>query len=321
MPDTFEYIDPTRPETWRNEPSPDASDFQAALDDHFGYNDYGQSHMRVVWGQERTHFQRGKERLLYVDTRIPPLETFIHVLKRVVGYEEQRSVKSRFDGVLDVQTRMVPVWETQSLAEEPTVIPEGWLYEKNVQLEWIGEQLFYVEQWMPPHICARGDTPESWERQRYEDWLDPEIGMVRGCDIIGPFPSEGRYEAVRIIGEPYSYPYFMTDIEWSPIFNDFVEVKEQRIGNHLKFRMPDGETLEALIATEQERETRPRKSLHQMALERSARLDNKASSRRFRRKQDAVDVMRDVIAACRGMHGEKITREILGPERAAHHNL
>lgn len=317
----FECIDTLRPSTWKNVPGPDLSDFNCALAERFGYNDYGQPQMRAVWGQEATRFWRGKERLKYIDTRIPPLETFIHLLKRMVACEEERTVKSAPDGTLDVQTRIVPVWETQVLDAEPHVIPEGWLYEKKVRLEFIGEQLVVIEQFIPPHIVGRGDTPESWERQRWGDWDDPEDGMIRGCDLIGPFPSEGRYESVTYVGEAYSYPYFVRDLEWSPIAQDFVEVKVQREGRHLKFKMPNTETLEALIATEQERELRPQKSLLQQALERSSRLDTRDSSKRFRRRRDAADAMRDIIKTCRGPRGEQVVREILGPEVAAQHNL
>lgn len=320
----FECVDTLRPDTWRNQAGPDLSDFNNALAEHFGYNDYGQPHMRAVWGQSETRFWRGKERLKYIDTRIPPLETFVHLLKRMAGVREERAVSrvtGSADGALDVQTRVVPVWETEVLGAEPAVIPAGWLYEKRVRLEFIGEQLVVIEQHIPPHVVGRGDTPESWERQRWGDWDDPEEGMIRNCDLIGPFPAEGRYEAVTFIGEPYSYPYFVTDLEWSPVAEDFVEVKVQREGKHLKFKMPTQETLEALTATETERELRPQKSLTQLAIERSTRLDARADSKRFRRRRDAVDAMRDIIKTCRGPRGEQVVREILGPELAARHNL
>lgn len=320
----FECIDTLRPDTWVNVGGPDLSDFNRALEEHFGYNDHGEPHMRAVWGQEVTRFWRGKERLKYIDTRIPARETFVHLLKRMVGCEEERIVRRVFgspEGALDVQTRVVPVWETRVLDEEPLVIPEGWLYERRVKLEFIGEQLVVIEQWIPPHIVGRGDTPESWERQRYGDWDDPEEGLIRNCDLIGPFPSEGRYEGVTFVGEPYDYPYYVTDLEYSAVLEDFVEVKTQRVGKHLKFRMPDAETLEALISQEQERELRPQKSLFQKALERSKRLDDRASSKRLRRRRDAADAMRDIIKTCRGPRGEQVAREILGPEIAAQHNL
>jgi hypothetical protein len=320
----FECIDTLRPDTWRNQAGPDLSDFNRALEEHFGYNDYGQPQMRAVWGQQETRFWRGKVRLKYIDTRIPPLETFVHLLKRMVGVREERAVSRVFgstEGALDVQTRMAPVWETQVLDAEPTIIPEGWLYEKRVRLEFIGEQLVVIEQFIPPHIVGRGDTPESWERQRWGDWDDPEEGLVRNCDLIGPFPAEGRYEAVTYIGEPYSYPYFVTDLEWSPIAEDFIEVKVQHEGRHLKFKMPDADTLEALVAQEQERELRPQKSLTQMAIERAGRLDSRSSSKQFRRRRDACDAMRDIIKTCRGPRGESVVRELLGPELAAQHNV
>jgi len=319
----FECIDSLRPETWRNLPGPDLSDFNRALEERFGYADSGRPHLRAVWGQEETRFWRGKERLKYIDTRIPPRETHVHLLKRMVGVEEERVVTRVFgsaEGELDVTTRMVPVWETQALDEEPVVIPEGWLYEKKVRLEYIGEQLVVIEQFIPPHIVGRGDTPESWERQRYGDWEDPEEGLIRNCDLIGPFPSEGRYEGVTFVGEPYDYPYFVTDLAWDERSRDFVEVKRQMTGKHLKFRMPDAETIEALVGQEQERELRPAKSLTQQAIERWSRLDARAETKRKRRRRDAADAMRDVISACR-RGGDKVVREILGPELAARHGV
>lgn len=52
---------------------------------------------------------------------------------------------------------------------------------------------FFVEQYFPPDKIK--DTPANWEANRYQMWYDEEKRMSVMTDIIGPFPSQGRYEA------------------------------------------------------------------------------------------------------------------------------
>lgn len=182
-----------------------------------GRNVFGQPNLRFVWGQTEMKFQRGKDRLKYIDKRIPPIEHTRNVLKRPL--------------LLDGSGKALS-WETQVVAEFPAVIPEGWLAEVElVDLEFIGDQLFYLEQYVPPDRL--GETPESWEVIRYEDWEDPELGLVTHCDVLGPFPSEGQYREVFAIGELYVYPAVNDD-------------GEPYTGEYLRFRMPGADTVEAL---------------------------------------------------------------------------
>lgn len=205
----MKILDPNNPDTWANEPGP-------RLDQSF-HDALAAMGCRIVWGQERMKFQRGKMRLAYTDRRIPPTEHTRHVLKRPQTYDATGRVTS---------------WERKVSRDQPQIIPKGWFYELElVELEFIGDQLFYIEQFVPADRL--GETPESWEAIRYEDWEDPEIGFVAHCDVLGPFPSEGQWRDVFAIGEPYVYPAFDDD-------------GQPYTGEYLRFRMPGGDTLEAL---------------------------------------------------------------------------
>lgn len=194
----MDLVHPNRPETWRNWPSPYLPPrFTEELLRIGGRSLDGRPMLRWAWGQTRTQFRRGKQRLLYIDERIPAIRHTRHVLKRA----------------LLVNADGVPQWETRVINEAPRVIPEGWLYEEElVSIEWIGEQFWYVEQlYKPEEALPNGDvflpfgTPEEWEKIRYEDWEDPEVGMVPNCDILGPFPEEGRYTAIQFVAQPFSW--------------------------------------------------------------------------------------------------------------------
>jgi hypothetical protein len=192
-------VHPNRPETWRNSRSPAINPrYIEELTQIGGLNYRKEPNLRFVWGQTRTQFRRGKERLLYIDERIDAIRHTRHVLKRPLLTDESGRVTT---------------WDTQVLDHAPDIVPEGWLYEEELKsIEWIGEQWFYMEQWYAPEIALpNGEvflpfgTPEQWERDRYEDWEDPELGMVRHCDVLGPFPREGRYTAIWRVVQPFSY--------------------------------------------------------------------------------------------------------------------
>lgn len=51
---------------------------------------------------------------------------------------------------------------------------------------------YFIEQWIPPEKIQ--DTPESWERQRYQMFSPHGMLAERMTDMIGPFPFQGRYE-------------------------------------------------------------------------------------------------------------------------------
>ncbi len=202
---TFELVHPNRPETHKNSAAPPIDPQLAEqLIKIGGLNYRNEPNLRFAWGQTRTQFRRGKDRLLYIDERIEPIRHWRNVLRRPL--------------LLDDAGR-VAQWETRVVDQPPNPMPEGWLYEKElVSLEYIGRQLWYVEQWYAPEIhLPNGEThlpfgtPEQWEKDRYEDWEDPEIGFVKRCDVLGPFPREGRYVAVFVIAQPFTY------LEWEEV--------------------------------------------------------------------------------------------------------
>lgn len=236
----MQLLDPNLPSTWRNHPAPrlDPS-LVAEVEGMLGKNTFGKPILRIEWGQTRMAFQRGKDRLKYVDRRIPPIEKMRHVLCR--------------PSLLDDSGKPIQ-WEREILKEAPKVVPEGWTYVQELaELEFIGDQLFYIEQWVPPHLL--GETPESWEAIRYEPWEDPEIGFIERCDVLGPFPSEGQYRDVFAIGEPYVYPAFTDE-------------GEPYEGEYLRFRMPGADTLEALREKIFRRENEPLPSAEQRGKDR-----------------------------------------------------
>jgi len=195
----MEIVHPEKPSTWRNHPAPYLEpNLVQQLTRIGGLNLYGESILRFVWGQARVQFRRGKERLLYVDERIEAIKHSVHLLKRPL--------------ITDAAGR-VSHWETKQVGRAPSVVPEGWCYEEKLaSVEFIGKQMWFVEQWYPPIVnLPNGETflpfgtPAQWERDRYEDWEDPEIGFVKNCDVLGPFPSRGRYTAVMCVSKPFTW--------------------------------------------------------------------------------------------------------------------
>ena len=218
----FTLVHPNRPETWRNSRAPFVEPhFTEELARIGGLNEHREPNLRLAWGQTRTQFRRGKDRLLYIDERIPAIKHTRNVLKRPLLTDESGRVTT---------------WETKIIDRPPDILPEGWLYENEVlSIEWIGEQWFYIEQWFTPEVHLPNDevfmpfgTPEQWEKDRYEDWEDPELGMVRHCDVLGPFPREGRYTSIWRIVAPFSYFEYDEEPITVPVF-------EHKKGRHVTF--------------------------------------------------------------------------------------
>lgn len=259
----MELVHPNRPETWRNNPPPYlAPRFTQALEEIGGRTVDGRPYLRWAWGQTRTQFRRGKERLLYIDERIPPIRHTRHVLKRPLLFLNGKNA-----------------WERRTLSEIPQVIPPGWFYEQELaSIEWIGQQLWFIEQlYLPEVSMPNGEvfmpfgTPEDWEAIRYEDWDDPEIGPVSHCDVLGPFPREGRYTAIMLVGQPFSWVATEEEVVLSwidehgrPFKDDNGKPMQRAVGNQLTkrlehgvcYREPEEDTLEQLRRGWQEREHR-----------------------------------------------------------------
>lgn len=297
----MDLVHPNRPETWKNHPAPYLPPrFTEELIKIGGRAPDGRPMLRWAWGQTRTQFRRGKERLLYIDERIPALRHTRHVLKRT----------------LLVSSNGVPQWETQVLDEAPRVIPEGWLYEEElVSIEWIGIQQWYVEQlYMPEERLPNGDifmpfdTPENWEKIRYEDWEDPEIGMVRNCDVLGPFPREGRYTAIHYVGQPFSWMDYEEEnvLSWiddhgRPFLDDDGEPIQRVVGvktvgrllHGVCYREPGFDTLEMVRRGWYEREHRHIEKSEQRGKDKFYEDRKKREALKEKRLNHARDFMKD----------------------------
>jgi hypothetical protein len=298
----IELVHPNRPETWKNSGPPFLDPFLVReLEGIGGRNIYGEPNLRFVWGQTRTQFRRGKERLLYIDERIPEIRHTRHVLKRT----------------LLVDAEGTPTYERKVLTEAPRVVPKGWLYELELDyIEWIGQQLWFVEQWYPPEkTMPNGEvfmpfgTPAEWEAIRYEDWEDPEIGMVIGCDVLGPFPSRGRYSSIFVVGQPFSY----LEEDEETIFGEFDNPqvtehgtgfgqtvrraigtqKVKRVVNDICYRPPGRDTIEAIRAGWHERENRVMPKAEQRERDILTREDEKRRAAKEERLDKARAFMRE----------------------------
>lgn len=268
----IEIIHPNRPESWRNS-SPPFLDPQLVeeVTRIGGTTLDGRPRLRLAWGQSRMQFRRGKERLLYIDERIPALRHTRHVLKR--------------PALLDDSGKAL-TWETEFLKSAPAIVPEGWLYEEELtSIEWIGQQLWFVEQlYMPEERLPNGQvhlpfgTEEEWEQIRYEDWEDPELGMVRNSDVLGPFPRGGRYTAIMFVGRPFSWTVSEKEnvMSWiddngRPFLDEFDQPCQRAIGTKIVktvehgvcYRPPGRDTVEAIRAGWHEREHRHIESAEQ----------------------------------------------------------
>ena len=272
----MELLDPNKESTWRNSPAPSLDpSFRETLKSIGGVNIYGQPNLRIVWGQEHMTFQRGKMRLRYVDRRIPALEHLRHVLKRPLTY--------------DADGRAVS-FERKIVKAPPRIIPKGWLYEWELEsLEFIGDQLFYIEQWVPVHLL--GNTPEEWEELRYEDWEDPELGLVKNCDVLGPFPNEGQYREVFAIGEPYVYPVYHD--AWT---GDGEHYYERATGEYLQYREPGADTLEALREKWYRREHETLPSVAQRSKDRYYNYRSKRERQFDKYRQERQAWFRDALS-------------------------
>ena len=141
------------------------------------------------------------------------------------------------------------------------------------------EQLYSPEERLPNGTIHQPfGTPEEWEAIRYEDWEDPELGMVRQCDVLGPFPREGRYTAISFIGQPFSWLVAEEEsiMSWVdengvPFLDEFNKPCQRAVGtkivrhteNGVCYRPPGRDTIEAIRAGIYEREHRHVESAEQ----------------------------------------------------------
>lgn len=253
----MELVDPNKRETQRNSPAPGATrEFVEELTKIAGVNRYGQPNLRLAWGQERRQWALGDpEALLYIDTRLDPIVHTRHSLRRV-SHVELVPIETG-DGMV---MREVRHYEVEYLPDEPAVIPAGWLYACEQEMEWIGEQLWYIEQYTPPEAISGGEV--RWNAERFAEGYHLRTGKFDPfLDHTGHFPREGDYESILVIGEPYIYPTYHTHYEYE--FDERGEphptgrtAREMVPMRHMRYRELGRDVLEALREGVYERDHR-----------------------------------------------------------------
>jgi hypothetical protein len=274
----MELVDLNKPETWRNSSPPRVDQtFDRELLAIAGTNRYGQPNLRRAWGQARRQHACGDPAaLLYIDNRLPPVVRKRHSLRRTL-FVERAEVVTGIDvktGEPVVEARQVPHYETRYLEEEPQVIPSGWVYACEEVLEWVGEQLWYIEQWRPSEMIAGGEW--AWNRDRFAPGVSLRTGKFQAdLDWMGPFPRYGEYVSIMVVGEPYLYPYVdeqpvyyldPNDPEAEPVLVG--TRKEKMVGRHMRYRELGRDVLDALREGAWKRQFRTRQSAEQKQRER-----------------------------------------------------
>lgn len=161
----------------RNHPPPqDPRPWQERLTKLGGLNDHGEPILKLVWAQTATKWFRGKRRIKYRDMNRSVVR---HETYRRVNGGKERSYPDRAAALKDI-------WP-------------GSVIQVKVDYEWIGKPLWAIEQWFPPDYM--GDTPESWEKNRWKEVNDEEMGHVARCDMLGPYPRNGYYDVCVWVGE------------------------------------------------------------------------------------------------------------------------
>lgn len=133
-----------------------------------GTNDYGEPKIRLVWGEEATHFRWGKERLKY------PIKRKLRRLAAWNVVNTSTGAKFNFpagpEPVFSSEYLIAPVWEDREIGYR------GWI----------------LEEWWPPELVCL-----NWELNR---WFQPrnEFGKPDGepIDVLGEPPTRGQYRFV-----------------------------------------------------------------------------------------------------------------------------
>lgn len=303
----MQVVDPNNPKTWVNIPAPPLPDgIEETVTNRFGRRDCGCPNVRFAWGQSRLQFQRDKMRLLYVDTRIPAVETERHTIKKVLRVEKVKEWLSTDANTgemhfIEVDVPHFDVQRFKTFQDVPRVLPPGYFYDLEPPgLEWIGERLWWIERFKPPHLIAGGQT--EWDRERYELWEDPETGKEVLCDVLGPFPANGRYETIGVVGIKHLYPEYYQEEDFridhmQRCANRYLPDKEKkfcrcppvsegmvtrkRVREHLRYREPSFDSVDAISEGFAEAERVERMTPQQRGAERFYKY------RQFLEKQNA----------------------------------
>ena len=221
-------LDPDNPATWRNHACPvDLKPIQDALTKAGGLNPHGEPNFIIVWGQEYKTWENGKMRIHFSEDLVDPIHmpNRFAVRPEVFGrasawLRKQKEVQKQaflncdwnaFNDFPDISKYLkqhensadyiaLPSDE-KDMARLGSLLPPGWQYISGLwDHEFVGQQCFYVIQWLP----TSGGTPKrEWEKLRFGRSYFPETDQDEDLiDILGPYPSKGSYDNVCVrIGE------------------------------------------------------------------------------------------------------------------------
>lgn len=267
----MEVVNPYSKGTWFNHAAPRLPQWMhdelVKIGGYVPSGEYmGRPILAFAWGQEAMAFRCGRMRLKYVDGRIPAQETRRHYLWRTTSELDH----------LDRETGL-PVFkiERRDLVDTnpPAIIPAGWFYQEEIpELTWIGQQLWYIEQWKPAEMLG---SEEMWKANRYDLWEDPETGKEAMTDMVGPFPGGGRYEPVFMVAEHRRALLMKPD--------SFLEDKHALVEKDVMcYTEPTKEHIESVRKAWRERDERP--------FETMLELSRKAFAREKERREAAKTV-------------------------------
>lgn len=195
-----------------------------------GYHTNGHPRLRVVSAQTTTHFACGELRIKY-PIASKTEEKWLWGLREVgtgITYaksEEQVKTNSdpNFFGVRKLLRRTVT---------------------------FIGAPNYVVEYYRSP--LEMKDGPLNWERNRYNYWYDPVIKVRKYTDMIGPFPTDGRYDLLLVVKKENGTRWG----EFRELGEDVLDEVRQAIQLHEAFRKvnTDEELIQQMVEAQEARE-------------------------------------------------------------------
>lgn len=156
--------------------------FQKELTLIGGLNLYSEPNLRVVRGDQEMKFACGQ---------MIPKYSVMGGAKVVVDKLFRKRHIFLKDCVVECsRDEAREIWERSEKAD----LTNHWMSETfdKVSVTPVAQDGYFIEQYYPPEMIK--DTPESWEKNRYKMWSPHPSVPERMTDMIGPFPSRGRYD-------------------------------------------------------------------------------------------------------------------------------
>lgn len=223
--------------TWRNVACPvDLTALQAELTkkggviDGYGFS--GKPKFIIVWGQEYQNYVLGKQRLMFPDNNIEAIHRTNHfavtpeVYERAIAWLSAENTRRKdafmnlnfkefqnfpnFTEYLKNHESPLNYFRLSPDANEARIaamLPPSWRYLRGLyDYEEIGQQCFFVLQWMPPEYFG---SESAWASLRFDKVYYPETDTEEFIDICGEFPYRGKYEHVVLrIGTKQSEDFY-----------------------------------------------------------------------------------------------------------------